>query len=113
MSGAISAFRFWAEQQSGQKNNLIITDFGEAESESIPLKITEGRGERLPVTVRAYSQGSPESVIIRYDQNFFYDPTQRHGDHREKTVPPCSPRLCVGYRAYRDCGPPESVIIRK
>jgi len=40
-------------------NFLIITDLGEAESESIPLK-------------------------IRYDQIFFYDPTQRHGDHREK-----------------------------
>ena len=71
------------------KKKLIITDFGEAESESIPLKITESRGggERFPVIVRAHSQGSPESVITRYDQNFFYDPTQRHGDHREKTVP--------------------------
>jgi len=38
---------------------LIITDLGEAESESIPLK-------------------------IRYDQIFFYDPAQRHRDHREK-----------------------------
>jgi len=38
---------------------LIITDSGEAESESIPLK-------------------------IRYDQIFFYDPTQRHRDHRGK-----------------------------
>jgi len=38
---------------------VIITDSGEAESESIPLK-------------------------IRYDQIFFYDPTQRHRDHREK-----------------------------
>jgi len=47
-----------------------------AESESIPLKITESRGggERFPVTVRGHSQGSPESVIIRYDQNFFMIP---------------------------------------
>ncbi|OQY58024.1 MAG: hypothetical protein B6245_14025 [Desulfobacteraceae bacterium 4572_88] len=56
---------------------LIITDLGEAESESIPLK-------------------------IRYDQIFFYDPTQRHRDHRENRASVFFAALC----GISDCGPP-------
>jgi len=57
-------------------------------------------------------QPSPESVMIRYDQNFFYDPTQRHGDHREKTVPSVFSAALCGISGILGLQPSsESVMI--
>jgi len=57
---------------------LIITDSGEAESESIPLKI------RYDQIFFYESESIP--LKIRYDQIFFYDPAQRHRDHRLRVL---------------------------
>jgi len=55
-------------------------------------------------------RGTEPPCSLRLCAGFFYDPAQRHRDHREKQSPPCSLRLCVGYRT---AALPESVIIRK